>query len=102
MSCFLAEHGVMDHGDPMPPCSGQLIRAHLIPKQMLKRAGHDPMDWRSWVWACGGIMGNAGHHGMLDASRSLRLPRSAIPEVTEELATELELDWWLDRTYGRP
>ena len=46
-------------------------------------------------------MGNAGHHGMLDASRTLRVPRDRIPAGTEHLAAELGLTWWLDREYPR-
>jgi hypothetical protein len=102
MSCWLATHGVMEKGRPMAPCVGQLRRVHLIPKQLIKR--RDPAkawDERGWVWACGGAgMGNAGHHGMLDHSRTLRIPRAAIPSATQELADELGLGWWLDREYG--
>src|SRR5262249_1038429 len=74
----------------MPACDGQLVRCHLIPKLMLKRIGHDPWDRRSYVWACDGPSGSGGHHGMLDYSRRLGLPRSAIPSQTEELALEIE------------
>lgn len=97
--CYLAAYGQWENG-PMPPCSGRLIKAHLIPRQIIKRYGGDPLDPRSWVWACGGIMGNSGHHGSLDSSRRLRLARSAIPETTETLARELGIEWWLARTYG--
>jgi len=98
--CFFRAFGVIEHGDPMPLCSGRLVRCHLIPKVVLERAGGRVWDRRAWVWACGGETGVAGHHGMLDSSRTLRLPRAAIPEGTEELAYELGLMWWLDRTYG--
>jgi len=98
--CWLGAFGQMEHGDPMPPCSGPLIRAHLIPKQTLKREHADPMDPRSWVWACGGIAGNGGHHGALDHSRSLRLPRGSLPPGVEELAAEIGLEWYLDKTFG--
>jgi hypothetical protein len=84
----------------MTPCTGRLIRAHLIPRQVIKRAGGNPDDPRSWVWACGGVVGLGGHHGMLDSSRTLRLARAAVPGPVEELAYELGLMWWLDRTYG--
>lgn len=57
-------------------------------------------DERAWRWACGGPMGNAGHHGMLDTARTLRIPRHAIPAETEEFAVEHGLGWWLDREYG--
>ena len=97
--CFLARFSDR-------PCEGRLIRAHLIPRQLINR--EVPFEIRdlaiqhpgSWVAACGGVMGNAGHHGMLDASRTLRVPREALPEQTEELAVLLGLEWWLDREYG--
>lgn len=109
------------------PCDGRLVRCHLVPRRVIaeavqkrlhdaRRAGeitreeYDERiggavvranrDERSWVWGCGGPMGNAGHHGMLDASRTLRVPRYRIPEATEVFAAELGLGWWLDREYG--
>lgn len=103
--CFLAEHGVWEHG-PMPSCDGKLIRAHLLPRRLLLRelkpvaavaAIDDP---RSWVMACGGPIGCSGHHGAFDWSRRLRLPRMVVPAATEALAVELGLDWWLTREYG--
>jgi hypothetical protein len=123
VKCFLAEHGVHERG-PMPPCDGGLVRAHLIPKRELRSqwrlvhhrargAGPVELDlspwpkltdlyWdpRAWVPACGGPTGIGGHHGMLDHSRTLRLPREAVPEGTEELARLIGLTWWLDREYG--
>jgi hypothetical protein len=96
----------MEHGDPMPPCQGALIRAHLIPRNLLAReldafdARQAIADPRSWVWACGGPMGNAGHHGMFDTAKTLTVPRLALPSRTEMLAIELGLTWWLDKTYG--
>jgi hypothetical protein len=90
----------MEHGDPLPPCDGSLVRVHLLPKQKIRKAGGDPTDRRGWVWACGGPMGNAGHHGMLDSSKRLRLARGAIPFAVEQLAAELGLTWWLDKEYG--
>lgn len=84
------------------PCDGQLVRCHLLPKQLLKREGHRAAaaDERSWVWGCGGPMGNGGHHGMLDHSRTLRVPLAALPTGTVELAAELGLTWWLEREYS--
>ena len=98
--CWLGAFGYLEHGDPMTPCSGRLVRCHLIPRQLLKQQHHPEWDRRAWVWGCGGIVGNGGHHGMLDSSRTLRLRREAIPAGVEELAYELGLLWWLDRTYG--
>ena len=98
--CYLALFGVMENGDPMPKCDGPLVRVHLIPKQLIKREGGKVWDRRAWVWGCGGIAGNGGHHGMLDHSRTLRLPREALPVKIEQFALELGLLWWLERTYG--
>lgn len=88
------------------PCDGQLRKCHLIPHRLLcrelrLRRGH-PTAWdeRAWVWGCGGPTGIGGHHGMLDHSRTLRIPRAVLPEGLEEFAAELGLEWWLDREYG--
>ena len=101
-ACFLAAHGQMVDGSDMPACTGRLIRAHLIPRQLLRREGHDVLipDRRTWVLACGGPTGAQGHHGMLDQSRTLWLPRRALPPLTEALADELGLAWYLDKEYG--
>jgi hypothetical protein len=101
-ACWLGEHGRMERG-AMPACDGRLRKAHLIRRQVLEREAPDadPWDPRVWVFACGGPMGNAGHHGMLDAGhRLLRIPRDAIPPGTEAFAAEHGLTWWLDREYG--
>lgn len=102
--CFLACYGIHESGI-MPACDGRLVRVHLIPKHLLRR--EFPKRWRryaenprTWVWGCGGVVGNAGHHGMLDQSRTLRIPRSSIPREVEEFAAELGLTWYLDREYG--
>jgi hypothetical protein len=99
-ACYLALHGIYERG-PMPPCEGRLIMAHLIPRQLLKREGGRwaIVDARSWVWACGGITGCSGHHGAFDSAKTIRLPREALPDGTEELAALLGLTWWLDRNY---
>ena len=105
------------------PCDGALIRAHLIPKQLLRRevwnqrvalrasveaqgrvfpASLRELVWdaRCWVPSCGGLHGNGGHHGMLDHSRKLRIPRDRLPVEVEEFAREFGVLWWLDREYG--
>ena len=106
------------------PCDGRLVRAHLIPKQVLRRevvsarskgpTGRWPIDtaqraelarilWdeRVIVPVCGGAMGNAGHHGALDTARTLRIARAELPAAVEEFAAELGLTWWLEREYGQ-
>lgn len=94
MKCWLAQFSEK-------PCDGRLRRCHLIPKQVIKREAQlSVWDARSWVWGCGGPTGVGGHHGMLDSSRTLRIPRDRLPAGLEEFAAELGLSWWLDRTYG--
>lgn len=103
--CWLAAHGHMEHGDPMPPCEGQLIRAHLIDQQELRRRGlalaaGDP---GTFVLACGGISGLGGHHGAFDVSKKLRVAFADLPDETIVFAIEHDLMPWLERTYnGRP
>jgi hypothetical protein len=107
--CFLAKHGVMENDEPMPPCDGLLVRVHLIPQQQIKAklGSVDKFErfdivWDPavWVWACGGLTGIGGHHGLFDHSRRLRLSRDVIPQRTELFAEMLELVPWLDREYG--
>jgi hypothetical protein len=98
--CWLGLYGRLEHDDPMTRCDGRLVRCHLIPKQKIAKAGGKVWDDRAWVWGCGGQTGIGGHHGMLDQSRTLRLPREALPPGLEEFAYELGLMWFLEETYG--
>lgn len=105
------------------PCDGRLVRCHLIPRQILRRevwaqreALRPPAeasgrvfpsrlrelcwDTRCWVYGCGGLTGMGGHHGQLDHSRTLRIPRVLLPAGLEEFAMDYGLSWWLDREYG--
>lgn len=133
--CWVAEHVVLPG-----PCDGQLVKAHLIPKSLLKReypfgayvadgmadripARHrqnlapnatstlggaidvvtlDAIIWDPAVWVpvCGGPVGIGGHHGMLDHSRTLEIPRDALPPETETFAAVYGLTWFLEREYG--
>jgi hypothetical protein len=85
------------------PCDGRLVRVHLIPRQLLKRelnaAPKVQTDPRGWVWGCGGPMGVSGHHGMLDSSRTLKVPRHRLPAEFVEWCEELGLGWFLEREY---
>lgn len=94
-TCWLAQFSEI-------PCDGQLRKCHLIPKQTIRREIGKRYEWdeRSWVWGCGGPTGIGGHHGMLDYSRKLRIPRHALPSSLEEFAEAHGLGWYLDRTYG--
>jgi hypothetical protein len=84
------------------PCDGQLVRCHLIPRQLLTREGHSDLitDRRTWVPGCGGPTGIGGHHGELDTSRKLRIPLWRIPTETLLLLEEIGLGWWLEREYA--
>lgn len=92
------------------PCDGELVKAHLIPKQRIRRelrlgrsdAELEALVWdeRVWVPVCGGPTGIGGHHGMLDYSRTVRIPREVLPVGLEEFALEHGLGWSLERDYG--
>lgn len=99
-ACFLA--AVPGAG----ACDGRLVKCHLLPQQLLRRE-LGPRGWRavasdprSYVWGCGGATGCSGHHGQLDYSRTLRVPRAMLPVGLLELAEELGLGWYVDREYG--
>jgi hypothetical protein len=101
------------------PCEGRVIKAHLIPRRKLREVwvrahrGSLPSglptrhktlselidDPRTWIPACGGITGQAGHHGMLDMSRTLRIPWEMIPGSTKHLAAQIGLLPWLEHEY---
>jgi hypothetical protein len=95
MNCWLAQFS-------KTPCDGELVRCHLIPRQVLKREGHPELidDRRTWVPGCGGPTGVGGHHGELDFSRKLRIPIWDIPTETLLLMEAIDLDWWLRREYA--
>lgn len=84
------------------PCDGKLRKCHLIAKQTIGRELGAAFKWddRTWVWGCGGPMGCSGHHGMLDYSRTLRVPRERLPAALEQFAEETGLVWYLEREYG--
>lgn len=85
-------------------CDGWLIRAHLVKRQVLEREGHGALidDPRTWVLCCGGPQGNGGHHGMLDNSRKLRIPREKLPTEFIELMEAIGMGWYLDKHFGEP
>ena len=117
--CFFEGHG---------PCDGALIKAHLIPRQLLKREFRygvlledgqwrkadryedryelpwrtaDDLcdDMRTWVPCCGGPQGVSGHHGQVDGYQ-LEVTRDMLPAAVEEFAETFGLGWFLDRRYG--
>lgn len=89
-------------------CDGPLVRAHLIPRQVLLRelppeeSAAAIQDPRSYVMACGGATGVGGHHGELDFGgvRRIRIPRKLLPKNLDQFAREHRLEWWLDARYG--
>jgi hypothetical protein len=91
-ACFLAQFA------PNVSCGGRMEKAHLIREQVIRRevSRAKVVLWTPAVWrpAC------YRHHSMLDSSKRLRIPRSAIPAETEAWASENGLGWWLDETYG--
>ena len=73
----------------------------------LRRAGIECLSLQHLVWdprclvlMCGGPTGVGGHHGALDYSRTLRIPRVVLPPEVEEYAAEFGFGWSLDRDYG--
>lgn len=99
-----------DQGLTVTACDGQLIRAHLIPKQRIRRelrAGRTVAelreimwDSRAWVWCCGGPTGSGGHHGQIDYSRTIRILRAQLPPELEAFAEQYGLEWSLEHDYG--
>jgi hypothetical protein len=91
-ACWLAQFA------PDTPCDGRMQKAHLIRAQVIRRevSRDRAVVWCEAVWrpAC------YRHHTLLDQSRTLTIPRAAIPAETERWAAEHGLDWWLDREYG--
>jgi hypothetical protein len=83
---------------PSVSCDGRMERAHLIREQTIRRevSRSKLILWAPAVWrpAC------HRHHGELDQTKALRIPRGAIPVETEQWAAGHGLAWWLDREYG--
>lgn len=98
-------------GLPAGSCDGELVRAHLLPKEKIRREiARRPMPpalRRETVWdprllvpACGGPMGNGGHHGQFD-SWALSVPREKVPAGLVQWAEEHGLAWMIDWRFGR-
>jgi hypothetical protein len=96
MTCWLARFGD-------GPCDGPMDRAHLVPRQRIRRQlhGQDPelvqrVIWHPscWVWAC------RRHHGDFDNKR-FAVPREALPECVEVFAAELGMLWSLEVDFDR-
>jgi hypothetical protein len=90
--CFFAHRG---------GCEGRLVRAHLVPRQAIKREvvivarrKRAVDDSRSWRWMCGGPTGIGGHHGAYDAYQ-IRL--HAWPEDFLQFLREYGIEWMADK-----
>jgi hypothetical protein len=98
--CFFAHLG---------GCEGRLVKAHLVPKQTLRRelvmyrieeegegVDADIVIWdpRCWRPMCGGPTGIGGHHGAYDAYQ-IRL--HAWPEDFLEFLREYDIGWMAER-----
>jgi hypothetical protein len=97
--CFFAHLG---------GCEGRLVKAHLVPKQTIRRElVHrkpkalyvDPeeivWDSRCWRWMCGGWgYGSSGHHGAYDAYQ-IRL--HAWPEDFLEFLREYDIEFLAEK-----
>lgn len=99
--CFFEKHS---------DCDGQLVKAHLVPKQSIKRelyyryvretgmtkwdarekSGTVAWDPRCWRWVCGGPTGIGGHHGQVDAKQ---IEWGPWPEDLLEFLAEYDLRW---------
>jgi hypothetical protein len=90
MTCFFARFSD-------EPCDGPTDKAHLIPKQRIKReVSDDPrLVWHPsvWVHAC------RRHHADFD-NHVFRIARSDLPAVTEAAAKVLGMEWSLVSDYG--
>lgn len=102
IDCYLAAHGHMEKGDPVPPCEGRLVRCHLIDQQLLNKMGLETGDPDTYVLGCGGMTGLTGHHGMLDTSKRLRLRVEDLPAEVLDFAARHNLMPWLEKKYGEP
>lgn len=83
------------------PCDGPIDRAHLVPKQRIRRqlTGMEPelverVVWHPscWVYAC------RHHHANFDM-KVLHVPRDRLPGCVEVFAAELDMVWSLQRDY---
>jgi hypothetical protein len=91
-TCWLAQFA------PDVPCDGRMDPVHLIRKQVIRR---EVSRSRAVLWTPAVLKpGCRRHHTMLDQSKTLRIPSSALPGETEAWALENGLEWWLIETYG--
>lgn len=72
---------------------------HVLPQQLLRKE----LDHETFLAASldlrAGVPLRRWHHDQWE-NRRLSVPRWILPVGVHELALELGLDWWLDRTYG--
>lgn len=82
--------------DGIGPCEGRTDPCHLVKAQVIRREVGVDHIWDERVI----VPGCRRHHGMLDHSRQIRLPRGLLPASVEEFAREHGMTWWLEREYG--
>lgn len=101
--CYLAQHGELDNGDPLPSCEGRVVRCHLLKQQELDRRGLDAGDPATYVLGCGGLSGAGGHHALFDKRAGIRrliLAFADLPLITVEWAERHGLVHRLEDLYG--
>ena len=91
MRCWFA-HNLQGVGS----CDGRQDPCHLIKAQVIRREVGTEAIWDQRVI----VPGCRRHHGMLDHSRQIRIPRSLLPGSVEAFAHDHGLEWWLAREYG--
>ncbi len=91
---IVTARGCQVHDDPLD-CDGPVQSAHLISKQALRRRKlyEHVYDPRNGLGAC------YRAHRRSDAGLE-RFGSHVIPDEAWEFATELGLDWMLERLYG--
>lgn len=82
--------------DDEDECEEPIQAAHIIPKQTLRRHGHEDKLWdpRNGLGAC--YKAHRRSDGAVE-----RFPVERIPSEAWEYAREVDLEWWLERVYGK-
>lgn len=87
-TCWFAEYAT-------DPCAGRLEKAHILPKQLLRREDLGEHLWDEAVW----VPGCRHHHFQFDAYRGLCVPLGAVPVETVAFADRHGLGWYLERRF---
>lgn len=85
---------------PLQSCDGRTDCHHLIPKRMLRREFQTALVLNALLEdARNGIPTCRRHHDQLE-SAAIKLARWELPVGVEQFAADVDLGWWLDRTFG--